>query len=54
VNSLLLTMLTQLQAALGQRLTGFYLYGSLSLGDFDPPSSDIDFIIATRESFWSA
>jgi hypothetical protein len=25
-----------------------YLYGSLSLGDFDPASSDIDFLVVTE------
>jgi hypothetical protein len=49
VNGMLLAMLTQIQAVLGQQFIGFYLYGSLSLGDFDPSSSDIDFIIVTTE-----
>src|SRR5262245_21711316 len=26
-----------------------YLYGSLSLGDFDPASSDVDFLVVTAE-----
>ncbi|HZG83698.1 aminoglycoside adenylyltransferase domain-containing protein [Paenibacillus sp.] len=32
---------------LGERLTGVYLRGSLALGDFDPETSDIDFLAAT-------
>ena len=28
--------------ALGEELAGLYLCGSLALGGFDPPSSDID------------
>lgn len=32
---------------LGTELVGMYLYGSLSLGDFDPGSSDIDFLVVT-------
>ena len=33
--------------ALGDRLVGLYLHGSLALGDFYPPASDIDFHAAT-------
>jgi hypothetical protein len=49
VNALLRFMLTRIQAILGSQLVGFYLYGSLSLGDFDPASSDVDFLIVTAE-----
>jgi len=48
VNTLLLFMLARVQEVLGEELVGFYLYGSLSLGDFDPQSSDIDFLIVTE------
>ena len=34
---------------LGEKFVGLYLYGSLSSGDFDPISSDIDFLIVTAE-----
>jgi hypothetical protein len=33
--------------ALGGQLVGLYLHGSLALGDFYPPASDIDFHAAT-------
>jgi Domain of unknown function (DUF4111)/Nucleotidyltransferase domain len=49
VNTLLLFMLPKIQAILGDQLVGIYLYGSLSLGDFDPASSDIDFLVVTTE-----
>ncbi len=49
VNILLLTLLTRVQTILREKLVGFYLYGSLSLGDFDPASSDIDFLVVTTE-----
>lgn len=45
VNTLLLTLL----AILESRLVGFYLHGSLSLGDFDPEASDVDFLVVTTE-----
>lgn len=48
VNTLLLFMLARVQEILGEELVGFYLYGSLSLGDFDPQSSDVDFLIVTE------
>lgn len=49
VNAFLHLLLTKIQAILGERLVGLYLYGSLSLGDFDPASSDVDFLAATTE-----
>lgn len=34
--------------ALGSQFVGLYLFGSLSWGDFDPTSSDIDFLAVTE------
>jgi len=47
VNKLLLLLLARVQRALPGRVAGFYLFGSLSLGDFDPQSSDVDFLVVT-------
>lgn len=47
VNVTLRLLLDEVCAILGADLVGLYLYGSLSSGDFDPDSSDIDFVVAT-------
>ncbi len=47
VNAFLHQFLSHVRAVLGQDFVGLYLYGSLSLGDFDPASSDIDAVVAT-------
>jgi hypothetical protein len=39
-----------MQGVLGDQLVGLYLYGSLSSGDFDPASSDVDFVAVTRDA----
>jgi len=43
-------LLSSIQDVLGDQLVGLYLYGSLSSGDFDPTSSDVDFLAVTREA----
>ncbi len=48
VNALLARLLVAQRAILGDHLVGLYLYGSLSLGDFDPDSSDVDFLAVVR------
>jgi hypothetical protein len=48
VDHVLRWFLAQVQALLGAKLVGMYLYGSLALGDFDSATSDIDFIIVTE------
>src|SRR4051794_16511685 len=47
VNAIIDQLLTEVRAILGDELVGLYLYGSLSSGDFDPDSSDIDFLVVT-------
>ena len=47
VNEVLAFLLKEAQNVLGEQFVGMYLYGSLSSGDFDPNSSDIDFLIVT-------
>jgi len=49
VEEILNTLLVEAQAVLKERFVGLYLYGSLSSGDFNPVSSDIDFLIVTAE-----
>ena len=48
VNAILRLLLEQTRAVLGTQFVGLYLYGSLSSGDFDPASSDIDFLAVTE------
>jgi len=47
VNEVLNLLLAEAQEVLGDQFVGMYLYGSLSSGDFDPNSSDIDYLIVT-------
>jgi hypothetical protein len=48
VNTVLFVLRDETRAILGERFTGLYLYGSLSSGDFNPHSSDIDFLVLTN------
>lgn len=48
VNDVLLDMLMQVRGILGARFVGMYVDGSLALGDFDPASSDIDYVATTN------
>ena len=47
INILLDKFSTEVQAILGRRLVGTYLHGSLAYGDFNPQTSDIDFLVVT-------
>jgi Domain of unknown function (DUF4111)/Nucleotidyltransferase domain len=47
VNTVLHDLLARIRLILGERFRGMYLDGSLALGDFDPHSSDIDFVVTT-------
>lgn len=48
VNAMLQALFARVQAALGSRMVGMYLDGSLATGDFDS-ASDIDFVAVTRD-----
>ena len=47
INVLLDGFSMEVQAILGTRLVGIYLHGSLAYGDFNPQTSDIDFLVVT-------
>jgi predicted nucleotidyltransferase len=52
--SLVNDLLTEIQAALDDKLVGLYLYGSLVTGDFDETVSDIDLLAALTEDLTEA
>ncbi|HEU5348640.1 MAG TPA: aminoglycoside adenylyltransferase domain-containing protein [Ktedonobacterales bacterium] len=47
VNAVLHDFLAQIGPLLGSHFHALYLYGSLALGDFNPRTSDIDFLVVT-------
>jgi len=49
VNEILELLNRQVVEVLGSQYVGMYLYGSLASGDFNPRSSDIDFLIVTAD-----
>jgi hypothetical protein len=49
VNEIVHFLLTRVRDILGDRFVGMYLYGSLSSGDFDPETSDVDFLVVTSD-----
>jgi predicted nucleotidyltransferase len=50
INELLSFFLEHINNVLKENFIGMYLYGSLATGDFDVNSSDIDFIVLTKNS----
>ncbi len=48
VNLVLNELLAGAQSALQEQFVGMYLYGSLSSGDFNPDTSDVDFLVVTE------
>ncbi len=51
VNAVLRLLLEGAQPILGDHFIGLYLYGSLASGDFNPQTSDIDFVVVTDTIF---
>src|SRR3954462_834655 len=54
INALLDHLLTEVRRILRAEFVGMYLYGSLSGGDFDPESSDVDFLVVTEQALPAA
>jgi predicted nucleotidyltransferase len=48
VNEVLNLLHSNAKGILGDQFVGMYLYGSLSSGDFNPKTSDIDFLVVTK------
>src|SRR5687768_72198 len=49
VNEILHLLLVNVKEILKDQFLGMYLYGSLSSGDFNPETSDVDFLVVTKE-----
>jgi predicted nucleotidyltransferase len=49
VNEILNLLLLNVKKILGPQFVGLYLYGSLSSGDFNRETSDIDFLVVTAD-----
>jgi len=47
VNVTLSRLLSDVQSVLSESFIGLYLHGSLACGDFNPQTSDIDFLVVT-------
>ncbi len=54
VNEILYLLHTDVKQILGDQFVGMYLYGSLSSGDFNPETSDIDFLVVTKDALSDA
>ncbi len=50
INRLLESLLSHLRRIFQENLVGLYLYGSLTAGDFEPESSDIDLLAVTKST----
>lgn len=50
VNDVLGLLLKNVKTILKEQFIGMYLYGSLSSGDFNPETSDIDFLVVTEDN----
>jgi len=49
INQTLNTLLVNVKDALKEQFVGMYLYGSLASGDFNPETSDIDFLVIIKD-----
>ena len=47
INEVLNVLLRHVKEILGNQFLGMYLYGSLASGDFNPETSDVDFLVVT-------
>lgn len=50
VNDVVNLLLVNVKEILGDQFVGMYLYGSLASGDFNPETSDIDFLVVTTDT----
>ena len=50
INEVLNLLLSNVKEILGDQFVGMYLYGSLASGDFNPETTDIDFLVVTTDT----
>lgn len=49
VNAILIILLQEIHNTLFDQLVGMLLHGSLAIGDFNPDTSDIDYLVVTKD-----
>lgn len=48
VNDIIIVLLSKVKEILGEQFVAMYIHGSLAVGDFNVKSSDIDFLVVTK------
>jgi len=49
VNAIIAILRDEIRDVFEDQFVGIYLHGSLAIGDFDPESSDIDYLVVTKD-----
>ncbi|MFT9495255.1 aminoglycoside adenylyltransferase domain-containing protein [Anaerosolibacter sp.] len=49
VSDIIQSLLNEIKIILKDHFVGMYIHGSLAIGDFDPMTSDIDFLVVTTD-----
>jgi predicted nucleotidyltransferase len=49
ISDIIQSLLSEIKIILKDHFVGMYIHGSLAIGDFDPMTSDIDFLVVTTD-----